>query len=147
MKERSSKSSITMHGTESRSNIPLQPGDRVHVDPRRKQARYSQGPAVGSATLLRSRDFRQPLTEKQVSLLPFFQQPMSTEKNKPDDIGNREEQARRYRQPGKETSFPEPERLEQSELESPEDRKIALYAPDPPNLGRTPKTLFTSKVG
>ena len=87
---------------------PLQPGDRVWVQGENKPGtvRVQQSDQPRSYTVETSGSL---LRRNRSALLPYFQ-PMSKEKNKPDDdIGNRE----------MEQASPEPERLERPELETP----------------------------
>ena len=92
---------------------PLQPGDRVWVQSENKPGtvRVQQSDQPRSYTVETSGSL---LRRNRSALLPYFQ-PMSKEKNKPDDdIGNRE----------MEQASPEPERLERPELESPKDNAV-----------------------
>ena len=92
---------------------PLQPGDRVWVQGENKPGtvRVQQSDQPRSYTVETSGSL---LRRNRSALLPYFQ-PMSKEKNKPDDdIGNRE----------MEQASPEPEKLERPELKSLNDNAV-----------------------
>ena len=100
---------------EDEAKAPLRPTARSQlvtpprpgVDPRCKQASYSQGPAARAAALLHCWGI---LQRNWSALLPYFQQPTSTENNHLDDDINHPEV--------------EPAVLEPERLESPKDTAV-----------------------
>ena len=118
VKERSSKHSITMHGTESRSYTRCSPPiGTVRVQKSDQPCSYT---VETSGSLLR---------RNRSALLPYFQQPVSTETNKPaNDVDY----------PELEPASPEPERPKRLELESLKDNAVRTKSG---RIMRPPKRL------